>query len=156
MRVSGPMPQQTSLAPIALFKLLKGLLVLLAGSGFLRWIDPEVDSGLSPVLDALHLNIHTRLLHALAITVDSLPRHSLLLMSLVSLGYAALLFVEGFGLWSETSWAAYLTVISTCILLPGEFHAVVGDWSMSGLGVLAVNIAIVGYLVRRLAEETLG
>ena len=144
-----------SLAPIALFKLLKGVLVLLAGSGFLRWIDPEIETGLSPVLDALHLNIHTRLLHALALTVDALPRHSLLLLSLVSLGYAALLFVEGFGLWSETSWAAYLTVVSTCILLPGEFHSVVRDWSMSGMAVLAVNIAIVGYLMRRLAEETL-
>ena len=155
MLVSAPISQQTSLAPIALFKLLKGLLVLLAGSGFLRWIDPEIDSGLSPVLDALHLNIHTRLLHALAITVDSLPRHSVLLMSLVSLGYAALLFAEGFGLWSETSWAAYLTVVSTCVLLPGEFHAVVREWSMAGLAVLAVNIAIVGYLVRRLADETL-
>lgn len=155
MLVSAPMSQPTSLAPIALFKLLKGLLVLLAGSGFLRWIDPGIDSGLSPVLDALHLNIHTRLLHALAITVDSLPRHSLFLMSLVNLGYAALLFVEGVGLWSETSWAGYLTVISTCILLPGEFHAVVRDWSMSGLAVLVVNIAIVGYLVRRLAEDTL-
>ena len=76
-------------------------------------------------------------------------------MSLVSLGYAALLFAEGFGLWSETSWAAYLTVVSTCVLLPGEFHAVVREWSMAGLAVLAVNIVIVGYLVRRLAEETL-
>lgn len=155
MPVRAPVPHQTSLAPIALFKLLKGLLVLLSGSGFLRWIDPEIDTVLSPVLDALHLNIHTRLLHALVLTVDSLPRHSLFLMSLVSLGYAALLFVEGFGLWSETSWAAYLTVLSTCILLPGEFHAVVRDWSMSGLAMLAVSIAIVGYLVRRLAEETL-
>lgn len=148
-------PSRTSLAPIALFKLLKGLLVLLAGTGFLRWIDPEIDTVLSPALEALHLDIHTRLLHALALTLDSLPRHSLLLMSLVSLGYAALLLVEGFGLWSETSWGAYLTIISTCILLPGEFHAVAGGWSMSGGAVLAVNIAIVGYLVRRLAEETL-
>ncbi len=155
MLVNVPMSQQTSLASIALFKLLKGLLVLLAGTGFLRWIDPEIEPVLSPLLEVLHLNIHTKLLHALAITVDSLPRHSLLLMSLVSLGYAVLLFVEGFGLWSETSWAGYLTVISTCILLPGEFHAVVREWSMSGLAVLAVNIAIVGYLVRRLAEETL-
>ena len=154
MLVSAPM-SQTSLTPIALFKLLKGLLVLLAGTGFLRWIDPEIEPVLSPLLEVLHLNIHTKLLHALAITVDSLPRHSLLLMSLVSLGYAALLFAEGFGLWSETSWAAYLTVVSTCVLLPGEFHAVVREWSMAGLAVLAVNIVIVGYLVRRLAEETL-
>lgn len=155
MAMRTPMPERMSLAPIALFKLLKGVLVLLAGSGFLRWIDPEIETLLSPVLDALHLSIHTQFLQALVLTVDSLPRHSLFLMSLVSVSYATLLFVEGFGLWSETSWAAYLTVVFTCLLLPSEFREVVRAWSMSGLAVLAVNIAIVGYLVRRLAEETL-
>ena len=48
MAVDAPMPHQISLAPIALFKLVKGLLVLLAGSGFLRWIDPEIETLLSP------------------------------------------------------------------------------------------------------------
>ena len=155
MAVNAPMPHQTSLAPIALFKLVKGLLVLLAGSGFLRWIDPEIETLLSPLLDALHLSTHTQFLQALVLTVDSSPRHSLFLMSLVNLSYAALLFAEGFGLWSETSWAAYLTVISTCLLLPNELHEVVRAWSLFGLAVVAVNIAIVGYLVRRVAEETL-
>ncbi|MBA5872522.1 MAG: DUF2127 domain-containing protein, partial [Nitrospira sp. CR2.1] len=43
----------------------------------------------------------------------------------------------------------------TCLLLPNELHEVVRAWSLSGLAVVAVNIAIVGYLVRRVAEETL-
>ncbi len=146
---------QSSLAPIAFFKLLKGLLLLLAGAGFFRWVDPEIGTFLSPVLDALHLSAHTRLFQALLLTVDVLPRHSLLMMGLISVGYAVLLFIEGFGLWIETSWAAYLTVISTSVLLPGEFHAVARESSVTGLVVLAVNVAIVGYLVRRLAEETL-
>ncbi|MBS0170875.1 MAG: DUF2127 domain-containing protein [Nitrospira sp.] len=154
MQMSDP-PHRSSLAPIALFKVWKGLLVLLAGSGFLRWIDPEIDAFLSPLLDGLHVTAHQRLLHALVLTVDALPRHSVVVMSLVSLGYAALLLIEGFGLWSEASWAAYLTVISTCVLLPGEWHLVMRDWSMSGAAVLAVNIVIVAYLLRRLADETL-
>lgn len=150
-----PVSHQSSLVPIALFKLLKGVLLLLAGAGFFRWVDPEIDTFLSPVLDALHLSTHTQLLHAFLLKVDVLPRHSLLMMGLISVGYAALLLVEGFGLWIETSWAAYLTVIATSVLLPGEFHAVVREISVMGLAVLAVNVAIVGYLVRRLAEETL-
>lgn len=150
-----PVSDQSSLAPIALFKLLKGLLLLLAGAGFFRWVDPEIDSSLAPVLDTLHLSTHTQLLHAFVLRVDALQRHSLFMMGLVTLGYAGLLFVEGFGLWIETSWAAYLTVICTSILLPGEFHAVFRELSVTGLAVLSVNVAIVAYLVRRLAEETL-
>ncbi len=150
-----PVSHQSSLAPIALFKLLTGLLVLLAGAGFFRWVDPEIDTFLSPFLDALHLSTHTQLLHVLVLKVHVWQRHSLLMMGLISVGYAALLFIEGFGLWIETSWAAYLTVISTSVLLPSEFHAVVREISVTGLVVLAANVAIVGYLVRCLAEETL-
>src|SRR2546428_6089537 len=47
------------------------------------------------------------------------------MMSLVSLAYATLLLIEGVGLWFEFSWAAYLTVISTSLLLPFELYEVI-------------------------------
>ena len=81
--------------------MLKGVLLLLAGAGFLRWVDPEIETALSPLLDTLHLSLHTRLLHAATLHVQALQPHSLLMMGLISLTYATLLFVEGFGLWIE-------------------------------------------------------
>jgi uncharacterized membrane protein (DUF2068 family) len=141
---------QIGLVVIALFTLVKGLLLLLAGAGFLRLVDAEIDRVLSPLMDALHLNLHSRVLHALLLTIEALQRHAVLVMGFVSVSYASLLFVEGFGLWIEASWAAYLTVISTSILLPGEFHAVSREMSVMGMTVLAANVAIVIYLVRQL------
>ena len=79
---------QGSLTPIATFKLLKGVLLLLAGAGFLRWVDPEIETALSPLLDTLHLSLHTRLLHAATLHVQALQPHSLLMMGLISLTYA--------------------------------------------------------------------
>lgn len=146
---------QGSLAPIALFTLVKGMLLLLAGAGFFRWVDPEIATVLAPLFDQLYVSRHTRLLHALLLNVPALQRHSLFLMGLVSVAYATLLFVEGFGLWIEASWAAYLTILSMSILLPTELHAVARDLSASGLGIVAVNVTIVAYLLRRLADETL-
>lgn len=145
----------SGLALIALFKLLKGLLLLLAGAGFLRLVDAEIDTFLSPLMDALHLGVHSRVIHALLLKVDALQQHSVLMMGLVSLSYAVLLFIEGFGLWIEASWAAYLTVISTSILLPGEFYAVTREMPMVGPAILVLNLVIVGYLVRQLGEQTL-
>ena len=146
---------QGSLTPIATFKLLKGVLLLLAGAGFLRWVDPEIETALSPLLDTLHLSLHTRLLHAATLHVQALQPHSLLMMGLISLTYATLLFVEGFGLWVEASWAAYLTVFSMSVLLPSELHAVAHEVSVTGLVIVAANVAIVGYLLYRLGMQTL-
>lgn len=146
---------QGSLTPIATFKLLKGVLLLLAGAGFFRWVDPEIETALSPLLDTLHLSLHTRLLHAATLHVQALQPHSLLMMGLISLTYATLLFVEGFGLWIEASWAAYLTVFSMSVLLPSELHAVAHEVSVTGLVIVAANVAIVGYLLYRLGMQTL-
>ncbi|MEP7153033.1 MAG: DUF2127 domain-containing protein, partial [Nitrospira sp.] len=63
---------------------------------------------------------------------------------------AALLFVEGFGLWIEASWAAFLTVMSTSVFLPVEFHEVMRQVSVMHVVVLCINLVIVGYLVARL------
>ncbi len=152
MRQNSP---HSGLALIALYKLLKALLLLLAGAGFLRLADIEIDTFLSPLMEALQLSHHLRVIHALLLKVEVLQHQSVLMMGLVSLSYAALLFVEGFGLWMEVSWAAYMTVITTSLLLPGEFHAVTRDVSLTGLTVLVVNLIIVGYLVRQLGEQTL-
>ena len=155
------LPSMTQTSPysgltvIALFKVVTGLIVLLAGAGFLRLADAGIDTFFSPLMDALHLGVHFRLLHALLLNVADLQHQAVPVMGLVSLSYAALLFVEGFGLWVESSWAAYLTVISMSIMLPGECHAVIRDLSVTGLSVLAVNVLIVGYLVRRLGGQTL-
>jgi uncharacterized membrane protein (DUF2068 family) len=62
--------------------------------------------------------------------------------------------VEGIGLWLEFTWAAYLTVVSTGLLLPFELYEVIDQVSILRVGVLLLNLVIVLYLVSQLKRHT--
>lgn len=146
---------QTGLAAIAVFKIIKGLLLLLVGVGLLKLMHAEIATVFSLLIEALHLNADSRIIHALVLKVDALQPHSVFVAGLVSLGYAGLLLLEGVGLWLERSWAAYLTVLSTSLLLPFELYEVIEQVSMARISVLLLNLVIVLYLVRQLKQQTL-
>ena len=145
----------TGLAVIAVFKVVKGLLLLLLGLGLLKLVHAEIATLFSLLIEALHLNADSHLIHALVLKVDALQPHTVFLAGLVSLGYAAMLLVEGIGLWLEFTWAAYLTAVSTSLLLPFELYEVIERVSMLRVGVLLLNLAIVFYLVSQLKQHTL-
>ena len=145
----------TGLAVIAVFKVVKGVLLLLVGLGLLKLVHAEIATLFSLLIEGLHLNADSRLIHALVLKVDALQPNSVLLAGLVSLGYAGMLLVEGVGLWLEFTWAAYLTVVSTSLLLPFELYEVIEQVSVLRIGVLLLNLAIVAYLVSQLRRHTL-
>ena len=144
----------TGLAGIAVFKVVKGVSLLLVGLGLLKLVHAEIATLFSLLIEALHLNADSRLIHALVLKVDALQPHTVLLAGFVSLGYAAMLLVEGVGLWLELSWAAYLTVVSTSLLLPFELYEVIEQVSMLRVGVLLLNLIIVLYLISQLKRHT--
>ena len=145
----------TGLAVIAVFKVVKGLLLLLLGLGLLKLMHAEIATLFSLLIEALHLNADSRFIHTLALKVDALQPNSVLLAGLISLGYAGILLVEGVGLWLEFTWAAYLTVVSTGLLLPFELYEVIEQVSMLRVGVLLLNLIIVAYLISQLRRHTL-
>ena len=149
------LPHQTGIVLIALFKLVKGALLLLVGLGLLKLMHADIATLFSRLIEAFHLNADSRIIHALVLKVDALQPHSVLVAALVSLGYAGMLLLEGVGLWLERSWAAYLTVISTSLLLPFELYEVIDRVSMIRVGVLLLNLVIVLYLLIQLKKHTL-
>jgi len=148
-------PHHTGMAAIAVFKMVKGTLLLLVGFGLLELMHADIATLFSLFLEFLHLNADTRLVHALVLKVDALQPHSVLMAGLVSLGYAALLLAEGIGLWLELPWAAYMTVVSTSALIPLEVYELIERISFTRIGLLAVNLLIVLYLVRQLKQHSL-
>ena len=144
----------TGLAVIAVFKVAKGLLLLFLGLGLLKLVHAEIATLFSLLIEALHLNADSRLIHALVLKVDALQPHTVLLAGLVSLGYAGMLLVEGIGLWLELTWAAYLTVVSTSLLLPFELYEAIERVSMLRVGVLLLNLVVVFYLISQLKQHT--
>lgn len=150
-----PAPSHTGLTLIALFKLAKGMVLLLVGAALIRLVDPEIATLLAPLMDALHLHGHSRLVHSLLLKIPVVSSHTLLLMAYASLLYSVLLLVEGCGLWLEASWAGYMTVISSSVFLPVEFYDVMRQVSVLQVVMLLLNVVIVGYLVRQLGEQRL-
>ncbi|MCS6291964.1 MAG: DUF2127 domain-containing protein [Nitrospira sp.] len=143
------------MAVIAMLKLAKGVLLLLLGLGLLKLVHAEIATLFSLLIEALHLNADSRLIHGLVLKVDALQPHSVLVAGLISLGYAGLMVVEGVGLWLEFSWAAYLTVVSTSLLIPVEVYEIVDHVSLVRVGALLLNLGIVGYLISQLKHHRL-
>ncbi|HKT36629.1 MAG TPA: DUF2127 domain-containing protein [Nitrospira sp.] len=145
----------TGMAAIAVFKLFKGALLLLVGVGLLELMHADIAAVFSLLLDSLHLNAHTRFMHALVLKVDALQPHSVLMAGVISLGYAALLLTEGIGLWLQFSWAAYMTVVSTSALIPLEVYEIIERATVAKVILLIVNLLIVLYLIKQLRRHTL-
>ena len=72
---------------------------------------------------------------------------SLYLLAAVALTYAAFEAVEAVGLWRGRRWAEYLTFLATVALLPLEVFGLLDRPSPLKLLTLAVNLAIVVYLL---------
>lgn len=142
------------LVAIAVFKMVKGFLVFLLGLSLLQLVHTEIATLFSLLIEALHLNPGSRLIHELVLKVDALQPHSVFVAASLSLCSAGRLLVEGFGLWLTYSWAAYLTVISTSLLLPFEMYEVIERVSALWISALALNAFIVFYLMTQLKRMT--
>lgn len=86
--------RQTAFAAIALFKLVKGMLLLLLGLGLFPLMHAKIATLCSRLIEALHLLADFRIIHALVLKVDGLQPYSVLMPSLVSLGNAGMLLLE--------------------------------------------------------------
>jgi uncharacterized membrane protein (DUF2068 family) len=84
---------------------------------------------------------------ALLERLSHLTPHSLTVLAMLAAGYAVVSAIEAVGLWMERRWAEYLTAIVTASFLPFEVHELFARVTLVRLGALAVNIAILVYLV---------
>src|SRR6266571_4960696 len=94
-----------------------------------------------------------RYFHALLVRIANLDPRTLKAVSAGSFFYSALLLTEGIGLWFEKCWAEYLTVIATASFIPLEIYELAKRTTEVKLLVLAINLAILLYLIRTLRLE---
>jgi uncharacterized membrane protein (DUF2068 family) len=137
---------------IALFKLAKGLLLLIVGVGALKLLHRNVAETVNHWVDILRVDpdnrhIHRLLTHVLAVTPAQLKA-----ASAGTLIYAALLLTEGTGLLLRKRWAEYFTIITTAGLIPLEVYELVHRTTLAKVAILAINVAIVVYLIARVRQ----
>ena len=149
-RSSSPrQPSNTGIILIGIFKLLKALSLVAVGIGALKFLHKDLAGAITQWVTILRVDPDNRFIHPLISKAFSVTPKQLEALSVGTFVYAALLFTEGVGLLLRKRWAEYFTIITTAGLIPLEVYELAKHLSIAKIVVLAVNAAIVWYLVRR-------
>lgn len=132
---------------IGALKLLSGLLLAAAGFGIFKLLNTDLGTTLNHVIGRLHLDPENRVVHEAAARVAGVTQSQLKAIGAGTFFYAFLGFLEGTGLILQKRWASYLTIVITASLLPFELYELALKVTPIRLLVLAVNLAILAYLV---------
>lgn len=150
---SGKQKSGTVLVLIALFKLVKALLLIAVGVGAVKLLHRDIAETVSNWVDVLRVDPDNRFIHGVLARVLNLTPGQLKAASVGTFVYAALLLTEGIGLLFRKRWAEYFTIITTAGLIPLELYELAKHITAGKIGILIVNIAIVAYLVVLVRRE---
>jgi uncharacterized membrane protein (DUF2068 family) len=140
---------------IALFKIAKGLLLLVLGVSLLflnartRWMDALSNWTADEIL-LKHTNVVRFLLHKLQAVLAGGTLHA---TGLLALFYSALFFVEGIGVYMQRRWAELLMIFEAAALIPLEVRHLWHRPSVVGALILLANCFIVWFLYRVLKRD---
>ena len=140
---------------IAVERTLRGLVLAGAGVYLVGHVNADYGRLAERVMRAVELDPHRPFLHHVVLRLHNLRAHQLLAAGIVASAYGALELVEGVGLWLDQLWAEYLTAIATSLLIPLELYELARAPSIWKAGGLAINVAIVAYLVYLLRRRTI-
>jgi uncharacterized membrane protein (DUF2068 family) len=138
---------------IAALALVKTLLFGLTGLGVLHLSHHNVEATLDALLRALNLDPDAEYLHKLVASIAGVSVKELRLISFGAFFYATLYLVEGIGLWLDQTWAEWLTIVGSGLLLPIEIREMVRHITLVNTSLFIVNIAVVVYLVMRVRRK---
>ncbi len=143
-------PKSKTLFLIALFKLTKGILLLIVGLGALHFLHRDVAKIVAHWVDILRVDPGNRYVHRLLARALSVTPRQLEAASVGTFIYSALLLTEGIGLMLRKRWAEYFTIITTAGLIPLEVYELTHHLTAAKIVVFVINVAIVAYLIARL------
>jgi uncharacterized membrane protein (DUF2068 family) len=140
---------------IAIFKIAKGLLLLVLGISLLflnartRWMDALSNWTADEIL-LEHSKAIAYLLHKLqAVLAGGMLRAT----GLLALFYTIVLFTEGIGVYMQQRWAEFLMIFATATLIPIEVRHLWHRPGLVGALILFANCFIVWFLYRVLKRD---
>ncbi len=132
----------TGLRAIAIFELIKGGAVLMAfvmvATG--HW---SMASLTERIVHFIHLKPTGHIAQFFTVTLAHLETGVLIWLAVA---YLVMRFVEAYGLWRERLWGEWLAVISAGLYVPAEIYELWLHFSPHKVGILLLNLAIIGFL----------
>ena len=141
---------------IALFKLLKGALLIALGVAALKLLHKDVASLVESWVGVLGFDQNSRFVGRALLTAAALTPSRVRELIVGSFLYGGLFLTEGIGLWLLKRWAMWFTVIITGSFLPLEIYELARRPSAGKVGILVVNLVFAVYLARRIRDERRG
>lgn len=149
-----PKPRFDVLRTIAVYKLIKVLLLLALAYGEVRLSDASLAAKLVTWASARPLGLEHDVATRFLEWFSGLNAPRLHALRIVTLAYAAVFATEGIGLWMQKGWAEWLTVIVTASLIPLEVWELMFRPNIGKAMVLVANTAIVIYLAWHVRSRT--
>jgi uncharacterized membrane protein (DUF2068 family) len=135
---------------IAIFKFAKALLLTAIGLGALRMIRTDWREQANLLFEHIGQSVDVIPVFRVLRGLGAISDNRLRLFGIGAFLYAALFLTEGIGLFAERRWAEYLTVVATASFIPFEIYELTRRLTWPRGGALAINIAVLIYLVWRL------
>jgi len=136
-----------ALLVIAVFKFVKGAVLLALAFGALTFLHKDVASEVQRWLDQLRIDPDNKFIGTLLGKLQLVHTKELKEISALGAGYAALFLTEGTGLLFRKRWAEWLTIVATSSLMPIEVYELVEKFTAVRLFALLINAAVVLYLI---------
>jgi uncharacterized membrane protein (DUF2068 family) len=140
-------PRIDVLRTIALYKLVKVLLLLALAYGEIRLSDASLTAKLVTWASARPLGLEHKVVTWLLEWFSGLSAPRVHALRMVTLAYAAVFAVEGIGLWMHKRWAEWMTTIITASLIPLELWELFHAPNLGKAAVVLANVAIVIVLI---------
>jgi uncharacterized membrane protein (DUF2068 family) len=138
---------------IAVFKMVKSLLLLILGLGLLRLFREEQHQALRGIIDQVRPDSHNHWINLLLERVFALPPSKVRTLSIGTFIYSALFGTESIGLFLQKTWAEWMVVITTGGLIPLEIYEVYQNPTLLRIAILVINIATMIYLLRQVMRS---
>jgi uncharacterized membrane protein (DUF2068 family) len=139
---------KAGLRTVASIEALKGIIVLLLGVALLGLVHKDAEDVAGDFLEHLHIDPDRRLAQALLHAASRLTDARLWTIAAAAVIYAAVRFVEAWGLWNRRVWAEWFALLSGALYLPWEVLKVAERANWQHIGILAANLCILLYMLR--------
>jgi uncharacterized membrane protein (DUF2068 family) len=136
-----------ALLAIAVFKFIKGAVLLALALGALSFLHKDVASEVEHWLDQLRIDPDNQFIGALLSKLQLVHTKELKELSALGAAYAGLFLIEGTGLLFRKRWAEWLTIVATSSLMPLELYELIKQFTAVRLLALLVNAAVVLFLI---------
>jgi uncharacterized membrane protein (DUF2068 family) len=138
---------------IGVLKLLKGLMLVIAGIGLLSLLHRDAAETVKHWIEHVRIDPHDRLIDHFLERIAGVSHRTLRRLGVGTLLYSAVFCTEGVGLLLNKHWAEYMTAGVTTSFLPIEAYELIVHPSIVKAVIILLNVVIVVYLALEIRKE---